>query len=257
MDFAKWIVFWNDSTFDPNNAAIFAPVTLVDEIWANGGQVGDALVYKSFNQFSMPFGLGGTALQLQITALIVYLVTAALCLYTMFLLALSKVALAVLLAMGPIFLVMLLFESTSRYFTAWIAQLTNYALVTILTTMVSLLILTMVRADVAQIMRRISLLAIVDVFDMLLMCGLGMLFMMQVPQIAASLASGGSPLGTHGVGARAVGGVGRFSRGFASARKEISAEARAHWPTAQRAGYAAGRGIARLLARDNTIKVKR
>ena len=47
----------------------------------------------------------------------------------MFLIALSDIALAVLLALGPLFIAMLLFDATQRLFSAWIAQLTTYALI--------------------------------------------------------------------------------------------------------------------------------
>ena len=43
--------------------------------------------------------------------------------YTMFLLALSKIALSVLIALGPIFMALLLFETSKRFFESWIAQL--------------------------------------------------------------------------------------------------------------------------------------
>ena len=46
-----------------------------------------------------------------------------LCVYVMFLIALSHIALAVLLALGPLFIVLLFFETTRRLFSAWIAQL--------------------------------------------------------------------------------------------------------------------------------------
>ena len=50
-----------------------------------------------------------------------------------FFIALSKVALGVLLAVGILFIVFLLFENTRNYFTSWIGIMFNYALVCILT----------------------------------------------------------------------------------------------------------------------------
>src|SRR6266403_1613595 len=73
--------------------------------------------------------------------LAVYLVVGLTAVYTMFLLALSKIALWVLIAMGPIFLALLFFESTKKFFEAWIAQLCNYAFLTILAVLVAALML--------------------------------------------------------------------------------------------------------------------
>jgi len=61
----------------------------------------------------------------------------------MFLIALSSIALAVLLALGPLFFAMLFFDATRRFFGAWIAQLANYGLITVLTVMVAALLLRM------------------------------------------------------------------------------------------------------------------
>ena len=72
----------------------------------------------------------------------------------MFLLALSKIALCILLALGPLFIAFLFFETTKRFFEAWIAQMANYAFVTILTVLVAALMMSLVtsaaQAAVAQ-----------------------------------------------------------------------------------------------------------
>ena len=73
-----------------------------------------------------------------------------LCVYAMFLIALSSIALAVLLALGPLFIAMLFFDATKRFFSAWIAQLANYALITILTVMIAALLLQIVQSYAAQ-----------------------------------------------------------------------------------------------------------
>ena len=52
--------------------------------------------------------------------------------------------LAVLLALGPLFVALLLFDGTRRFFEAWLAQLANYALITILTVLVAALLLQIV-----------------------------------------------------------------------------------------------------------------
>jgi type IV secretion system protein VirB6 len=51
---------------------------------------------------------------------IVWVLMGLVCVYTMFLIALSSIALAVLLALGPLFIALLLFDATRRFFEAWI-----------------------------------------------------------------------------------------------------------------------------------------
>jgi type IV secretion system protein VirB6 len=126
-----------------------------------------------------------------------------LCVYTMFLIALSRVALAILLALGPLFIAMLLFESTRRLFDAWLAQLTNYALITVLTVMAAALLLQVVDSYAAQTAARGAAIVTVDALNMVLMSVLVFLFMRQVMPIASSLA-GGAALNTIGTVSRAV-----------------------------------------------------
>lgn len=52
--------------------------------------------------------------------------------YAAFLLALSKIALAVLLGVGPIFVLLTIFEPTKRFFDAWIGQALNYVFLVML-----------------------------------------------------------------------------------------------------------------------------
>src|SRR6202034_498524 len=74
----------------------------------------------------------------------VYLIVGLTAIYTMFLLALSRIALSVLLALGPLFIALLLFETTKRFFETWIAQLANYVFITILTVLIAALMLTLI-----------------------------------------------------------------------------------------------------------------
>ena len=77
---------------------------------------------------------------------LVWCLMGVLCVYAMFLIALSSIALAVLLALGPLFVALLFFDATKRLFASWIAQLANYALITVLTVMVAALLLQVVQS---------------------------------------------------------------------------------------------------------------
>ena len=110
------------------------PMATVDTIWTQGSAVGDSLLSQG-SLFSE------SGLSLVACGLICYLAIGLTTLYVAFLMALALVALAILLALAPLFIAMLLFDSTKRFFEAWIAQLANYALVIILVASVANLML--------------------------------------------------------------------------------------------------------------------
>lgn len=123
--------------------------------------------------------------------------------YAIFLLALSRVALSVLLALGPIFISLLLFDTTKRFFEAWVAQLANYALVAILTVLASALMLQIVGTAAEQAANEGGTIEIVDGVRVCMAAGLTLLVMRQVTPIAAGLASG-LALSTFGVVSGAI-----------------------------------------------------
>jgi type IV secretion system protein VirB6 len=129
----------------------------------------------------------------------------------MFLIALSNIALAVLLALGPIFIAMLFFDATKRLFAAWMAQLVNYALITVLTVMVGALLLQIVQSYATQTAALGSALLTVDALHMVLIAVLVFLLLRQVMPIAAGLA-GGVALSSMGFVSRGVGMAARSTR---------------------------------------------
>jgi type IV secretion system protein VirB6 len=174
------------------------PVTTIDSIWQSGGTVASNLWAKGH--------VWSSSLGFLIAAVLVWCLMGLLCLYAMFLIALSSIAQAVLLALGPLFIVGLLFDATRRFFSAWLAQLAHYALVTVLTIMIGALLLQIVQSYAAQTAARGSALLTVDALDMLLVSMLVFLILRQVMPIASSLA-GGIALSTFGTMSGALRGV--------------------------------------------------
>lgn len=171
------------------------PVQTLDAIWHQGGMVAARLFDRG--------SVWGGDVGFYIAGAVVWVLVGLLCVYTMFLLALSSIALSVLLALGPPFIVMVLFEGTRRMFAAWLAQLANYALITVLTVLVAALLLHLVERYAQQTAALGTALDTVDALDFLLVTALVLLFMQQVMPIAAGL-SGGIALGTLGMMSRAV-----------------------------------------------------
>jgi type IV secretion system protein VirB6 len=130
----------------------------------------------------------------------------------MFLIALSNIALAVLLALGPLFISALLFDATRRFFSAWIAQLANYGLITVLTIMVAALLLQLVQSYATQTAARGASIFTLDALNLLLVAVLVFLILRQVMPIAAGLA-GGLALSSFGVVGGTLGAVARGATG--------------------------------------------
>ena len=171
------------------------PVAVVDAIWNRGGAVAGYLFNNGGFFKDMGCFIAGAT---------VWVLVGLLCVYTMFLIALSSIALAVLLALGPLFMALLLFEATRRYFEAWIAQLANYALITILTVLVAALLLQIVESYADQTAARGTAIVTVDALNMVLIAVLVFLLMRQVMPIAAALA-GGIALNSFGTVSRLIG----------------------------------------------------
>jgi type IV secretion system protein VirB6 len=159
------------------------PVGTIDTIWQQGGTVAGYLWSKA-NFFS------NGAVGFYIAGAVIWILMGALCVYAMFLIALSSIALAVLLALGPLFVVALLFDGTRRFFSAWIAQLANYGLITILTVMVAALLLKVVQSYAAQTAALGAAVLTVDALNMVLVAVLVFLILRQVMPIASGLAGG-------------------------------------------------------------------
>jgi type IV secretion system protein VirB6 len=171
------------------------PVGTIDTIWQKGGAVAGNLWNRNgglIGEFG--FHLAGA---------VVYCLMGILCVYAMFLIALSSIALAVLLALGPLFIASLFFEVTRRFFSAWIAQLANYGLITILTVMTASLLLGIVQSFATQTAARGAAIQTVDALNMVLIAVLVFLILRQVMPIAAGLA-GGLALSSFGLVSGAV-----------------------------------------------------
>jgi len=174
------------------------PVRTIDAIWESGGAVAGTLWTRG--------GIG-----FYIAGAVVWCLVGLLCVYAMFLIALSTIALAVLLALGPLFIASLFFDATKRFFAAWMAQLANYALITVLTVMVAALLLRVMQSYAAQTAARGSAIFTVDALHMMLMAVLVFLLLRQVMPIASGLA-GGASLNSFSVVSRSVGSAGRGIR---------------------------------------------
>lgn len=166
------------------------PVAVVDAINDSGSHSAELLLQKG--------GILDGNFSYYLAGAVVYLMIGLTAIYTMFLLALSRIALSVLLALGPLFIALLLFDSTKRFFEAWLAQLSNYAFITILSVLVAALMMHVVGLSAERAAALGGGIRIADAVRVCLAAGLTFLVMRQVMPMAAGLASG-LALSTFGV----------------------------------------------------------
>jgi type IV secretion system protein VirB6 len=163
-------------------------VTIVDQIIFTGGDAATALMEKG--------GLLDGNLSYYFAGFFVYLAVGVTAIYTIFLLSLAKVALSVLLALGPFFVASLLFKAVRRFFDAWIAQLANYALVAVLATLVVALLMRLLTVTAAQAAALGTGISIADGVRVCFAAALIVLVLRQVMPMASGI-SGGLALTTH------------------------------------------------------------
>lgn len=223
-----------------------SPVAIIDTIWDRGGTVAGFLWNKG--------GVLSGDVGFYIAGAVVWLIMGAVAVYALFLMALSKVALAVILALGPLFIVLLFFDATKRFFEAWIAQLANYALIAVLTSLVASLMLALVSSYATQTAALGAAIVTVDALNMILCAALVFLLMRQVMPIAAGLASG-IALSSFGAISGAVNWGMRTTqrtayeggRGFMDG---LRGDPRSRWDTLRRgAGNRLGAGVANVWNR--------
>jgi len=192
-------------------------ITIIDGIWVKGATVADSLIEQGgILDGNFGFYIAGYA---------VYLFVGFISVWMAYLFCLSLVAVGILLALGPLFILGLMFEATKRFFEAWIAQLSNYALVIVIAAVAAKLLLNFLDAYATQAQAAGAGITIAESMQLCLACGFVLLIMKQVPSIAAGLASG-IALSTYNAMSRAInwgaGGAGRslyqFGRGMGDAR---------------------------------------
>lgn len=124
-----------------------------------------------------------------IVAAVVFIVGALACALGFGVVLVAKLALALLVALGPIFIACALFDATRRFFFGWLSQAVNYLVLFALIITIFQLVLALVRDQWGAIEGGDPM---VGGLIFIALCLLGAIFFLQTPAIAAGIAGGAS-----------------------------------------------------------------
>lgn len=223
-------------------------VTIVDTILFRGDDVATALLAKAgvfHGNFSFYFA-----------AIAVYVVIVITAVYTMFLLTLSRIALSILLAIGPLIIPLFLFQSTRRLVEAWFAQLITYGFVAVLAGLVAALMMHLIDQAAAQAQAAGGGIQIAQAVRVCIAAGFTFLVMRQVLPMAGGLASGVA-LSTFGIVSGALTNIRRrtlFTAGQFTRGALLDHETTRFDPLSRKAGFWLSGKVRSAWRRDNSIR---
>lgn len=195
------------------NTFLHGPDELVAGLAKSSGQTGvtsglDAMLQQGVElagRFWSKAGVLEGDFGMYIVALFVAAMTIVVTAYAFFLMALSKVALTLVLGIGPVYFIGLLFQATAGFFNSWLRQMANYFLVPALVVMVNLLVMKLFANAAKGAAAITDTTEVAQVFPFLSMGLVCLLALASVLSIAAGLA-GGVSLSSFGMG-RLTGGL--------------------------------------------------
>ncbi|CAM4441046.1 MAG: Type IV secretion system protein VirB6 [Legionellaceae bacterium] len=158
----------------------------------------DILIDKGFSIGKLFWEKGGILngdIGMYLIGFIIYLLTIAVTAYTCFLIILAKIALSLIISLGPIFILTLLFQPTANFFNAWVQQLANYFLLILLVIITNIFFLHLF-IEAANVITNSAQWDVI--FPFLIIGAISLLILSQLPSLASSL-SGGVALSTYGI----------------------------------------------------------
>lgn len=166
-------------------------INILDQILDGGYSVGKKFWDKG--------GILDGDFGMYIIAILVWAETIVVTLYACFLTVLSKIALSIIISLGPIFILTLLFQATGNFFNSWIQQLSNYFVLQVLVAAAGIFVLDFYQRAASTTASISDATQIDQLFPFLITGGICLLVLAQLPSIASGLA-GGISLSSYGVG---------------------------------------------------------
>lgn len=164
---------------------------VLDAIYNKTMEVGD----RAYDEIGLTSGIG-PSIGYAIVAAVTYAAGFALTGYAAFLIILCKIALATILAIGPICITLVMFNATQKFFESWLGMAMNYVFLTILVGAAVSLLQTILGNFINNIVSSAEI-KIGDAVQLLIVGVISVLVLKQVPSIASSI-GGGAAISTMG-----------------------------------------------------------
>lgn len=220
---------------------------------------GNDIALSFISLVGLAAGVGGS-IAAALSALVVWIFTALVVFYGAALILLSKVALGLILALGPIFIALMLFDATKNFFTSWIGQALNYLFIYALVagTVMIMFALWLPQLNYALVNNAAGFSALIP---MIIVGGAAFVILMQITGIASGLAGGVhiQTLGAMGWAANKLGSARKATLrrdSFRRADGSRGAEWRGAAPATARGVGAAGKYIAGRMRGGNSVAAK-
>lgn len=193
------------------NAPGDSGIQFLDGLWAQMYAFGEAFWQQGAASAFSGYGL-------EFIALLVWGAGMLACGGAAVLLLLAKMGMHVWLAVGPLFILMAMFDVTRKFTDAWLGQLAGFALIPMLTGAVIRLMMVVLQFYMGDALAAGALAnpSIEQVIPALVLCGFSFVLLKQVPSLASGL-GGGVAVGTLG----AVGAALNAARGAGGSAKDL------------------------------------
>lgn len=193
------------------NAPGDTSIQFLDGLWAQMYAFGEA-----FWQQGSAAGFSGYGLEF--IAVLVWAAGLLACGGAAVLLLMAKMGMHVWLAIGPLFILMAMFDVTRKFTDAWLGQLVGFALIPMLTGAIVKLMMSVLQSYMGDAVAAGALTSpsIEQVVWAVVLCGFSCVLLKQVPSLASGL-GGGVAVGTLG----AVGAAWSAARGAGGSAKDL------------------------------------
>jgi type IV secretion system protein VirB6 len=151
--------------------------------------IGEAVVNAASGFFGeISFSASGVAFFFY--GLLVFFIGMLMCIYALLLFIYAKMMMAVSLALGPIFILFIMWEPTKGLFNAWLNKLITIALIPIITSAVLVLMLSVINVTLPHLRQPVGDMQFVGIVPFLGLCFTTVLILSQVLKISSALGGG-------------------------------------------------------------------
>lgn len=151
--------------------------------------ISEAVVNAAFGLFG-EIGFSPSDLAFIFYGLLVLIIGGMMIIYALLLFIYAKMMMAVSLALGPIFILFIMWDQTKGLFAAWLNKLITIALIPVITSAILMLMLSVVNVTLPHLKQPVGEMQFIGIIPFLGLCLTTVLILSQVLRISSSLGGG-------------------------------------------------------------------